>query len=144
MKNALRNIKNSGVEYDYIMLTRSDMFMKYHFPYEELLNVDKDTLYGISDIYTNDKDQLYVYDVWFFGQYNTISKLIRNMPFDLNGMHTGLSVLIQDCGLKVKGLGGKMDCVTIRPNCRELKDEELLVQNLQNKQLEWGSNYFYP
>ncbi len=34
-----------------------------------------------------------------------------------------------------------MDCVTLRPNCIELKDEELTTHNLMLKKLEWGANY---
>jgi hypothetical protein len=145
MKNALRMIKESGIKYDYIMLTRSDMFLKFNFPISDLYKMnDKDKIYGITDIHINDKNQLFMFDCFFFGDYGVMSRMIRNIPYNLDGMHTGLAEHIQQCGLKVVGLGGSLDCIPIRPNCRNLKDEELTPKNISQKSIEWGANYFYP
>lgn len=143
MKNALRMVRESGVKYDFIMLTRSDMFLTFNFPYTEFFSMNKkNVIYGISKILKNPpENELFIIDTFFYGEFETMSNFIRTLPNNLGGMHTELSKHILQLGYDVVPLGTRMDCITIRPNCRELKDEELTRQNIAIKQLEWGSNY---
>jgi hypothetical protein len=79
------------------------------------------------------------------GTYECISKLIRNLPTknDVNGfdgyIHHNLSkqILLNDMFVeKIDGLS----VVTVRANARELKENEININNIFKKTMEWGEN----
>lgn len=143
IKNAFKMLEESGEKYDFIMLTRSDMFLHYLFSWKDFLSFNNEnTIYAVRDMYNNSKnDKLLVYDTFFYGNFDVMSNLIKNIPINLMGMHEELAEIIINCGYNVIGLMGKFSCITIRPNCRELKGDDLNHLNVAKKMVEWGSNH---
>lgn len=141
MKNAFKMLELSGEKYDFIMLTRSDMFLHYN-KWSEFLTFNKEkTIYAVRDFYMSPENKISVYDTFLYGSFDVMSNLIKNIPIDLMGMHIELAEIIMKCGYNVVGLTHKFGCITIRPNCRDLKGNELNQINVAKKMVEWGSNH---
>lgn len=141
MKNCLKLVENSRINYDNIMLTRTDQFMTSYDNYESFSNLSKENeIYGLSEIY-NVHEEKFMIDTFLFGQYYTIKKFIEKLPnHDKVGLHKDMAQTIIDTGINLKKIE-KFVCTLVRPNCRELNDFELNHETISKKMLEWGANY---
>jgi hypothetical protein len=144
-KNCLSMLEDSGKEYDYLILTRPDNYVIFNHNKNDLKHKSSnDRIYGLEEI-KRDGEELFIQDIFFMGTYECISKLIRNLPTknDVNGfdgyIHHNLSkqILLNDMFVeKIDGLS----VVTVRANARELKENEININNIFKKTMEWGEN----
>ncbi len=146
-KSGLKMIKKSGIIYDYIMLTRPDNYFDFNFDFENI-NSDEDlregSVYGLEEI-RNNGEELFIQDIFFFGKYDLIEKLIDNIPERLDGnecngsMHHHLAKHILLSEIKIKKIP-RTSVVTVRANSRQLNKEEISINTIFQKTMDWGNN----
>ena len=138
-KNALRMVKESGIDYDAIMITRTDNYIYYLESFENFNNfIKEDRIYGLTPIYISGPNQLFLMDYFFFGNFTNMSKMIETLPNEMpHNIHGDLARHLLSIELVVEELTGFNLCLA-RPNTRGL--ENLDIQTLHNKFTEWGIN----
>jgi hypothetical protein len=100
-KNCLKICNQSNVQYDIIILLRLYLKVKLKIPYNEF-NVTDDSLYSTSEIIDNR-----IIDLLFYGKYNTISKMIDNIPDDtIMDPHTDFVRYLIDMDINIKKING--------------------------------------
>jgi hypothetical protein len=74
-KNCLKMVKESGKEYDLIMITRPDTYKVISEPHHRIFNYNKpNTVYGLEKIKFNN-DEPFIQDIFFIGNFNIMSNL---------------------------------------------------------------------
>ena len=109
---------------------------------KKLSNTDK--IYGLEPIRTVN-DSLFLQDIFFIGNFLLIKKLIDNLPQKLdlsefNGEihhHLAKHVLLNNLDVDVID---NVNAITVRANCRNLSNDEMNINNIYKKLLEWGEN----
>lgn len=144
-KKCLNMVENSNINYDYLILTRPDNFTIFNLNENDLIqNFAEDKIYGLDQIIKNN-DDLFVQDIFFIGKFNTMIKLIKNIPekIDVNenngSIHFHLSKHILLNGLSVEKIPNLV-VVTVRANARDLKGSNIDVNKIFEKTMEWGEN----
>lgn len=140
MKNCLKMVEESRINYDNIMLTRTDQYMTSFVEYENFPSLSNENyIYGLSNIWSV-HGKPFIIDTFLFGQYYTMKKFIENLPIgDDVGLHDDIPKVADELGITIKKIEN-FDCTIVRPNCRELKGEEINHITISQKCLEWGAN----
>ena len=142
-KNGLKLIKESGKEYDLIVLMRPDSYM--------MLNDDgikklkecslDDRIYGCNFIHITGLKHYFLVDTFFCGTFHNISKLIDTLPNKITfNIHTELAKHILSLGLYVDAVS-EFNSVVVRPNVREFEKNDVLNLEVLLKCLRiWDKN----
>jgi hypothetical protein len=142
-KNGLKLIKESGKEYDLIVLMRPDSYM--------MLNDDgikklkecslDDRIYGCNFIHITGLKHYFLVDTFFCGTFHNISKLIDTLPNKITfNIHTELAKHILSLGLYVDAVS-EFNSVVVRPNVREFEKSDVLNLEVLLKCLRiWDKN----
>ena len=142
-KNGLKLIKESGKEYDLIVLMRPDSYM--------MLNDDgikklkecslDDRIYGCNFIHITGLKHYFLVDTFFCGTFHNISKLIDTLPNKITfNIHTELAKHILSLGLYVDAVS-EFNGVVVRPNVREFEKSDVLNLEVLLKCLRiWDKN----
>jgi hypothetical protein len=135
--NCLKMVRESGKDYDLIMLTRPDSYKVIDKPYQRLFNYNKpNTIYGLDKITFNNNEP-FIQDIFFIGNFNVISNLIDTIPNNITSIHQDLSKHILNLGYVVDTVD-RIYVATTRANVRGMK--ELNIKNVFEKTMEWGDN----
>lgn len=139
-KNSLRMMKESGKEYDIILMTRPDNYKFYKFDSQKFfeLNVDQ-TLYGLLAIHVSGPNkQYFVLDYFFSGRVDVITKFIETLPDEMPGnIHTDLALHILSLDMYVHPIY-EFDLTLARPTLRGIENPSREL--IQEKFWEWGQN----
>lgn len=144
-KTALQLIVNSNIYYDFLIITRPDNYINFNVTLDELKKLSNtDKIYGLEPIRTVN-DSLFLQDIFFIGNFLLIKKLIDNLPQKLdlsefNGEihhHLAKHVLLNNLDVDVID---NVNAITVRANCRNLSNDEMNINNIYKKLLEWGEN----
>jgi len=142
-KNGLKLIKESGKEYDLVVLMRPDSYM--------MLNDDgikklkkcflDDRIYGCNYIHITGPEHYFLIDTFFCGTFHNISKLIETLPNKITmNIHTELAKHILSLGLYVDAVS-EFNSAVVRPNVRDMEKNETLNLDTIIKYLRlWDSN----
>lgn len=137
-KQCLRMMKESGKQYDLIMLTRPDSFKVI----QDSKSIYKwnapNVLYGLEKI-ADSTTGPFIQDIFFVGNTQTVSYLVDTIPSDIKSIHNGLASHILSLGYEVEEVKG-VNMATVRANTRSLKDKELTLSTVFAKTIEWGDN----
>lgn len=136
-KNCLKMVKDSGNEYDLIMLTRPDSYKDIGEPHQRLFKCNKpNTIYGLEKIMFNN-NKPFIQDIFFIGNFDVMDNLIETIPSTTTSIHEDLSKHILELGYVVEKI--EDICVaTTRANVRGMI--ELNIKNVFEKTMEWGDN----
>ena len=144
MKSSLNMIKESGVEYDMLIMTRPDNYSFYNYTpefYSKFIN--EGVIYGLTPIYIVGKPSEEIYflvEYFFMGHFKTLFNVIDNLPTKMPGnIHTEFAREILKLDYYVVQLPN-FDLKLVRPNVRNLKSEEISNETIQGKFMEWGQN----
>jgi hypothetical protein len=142
-KNSLKMMKESGIEYDIILMTRPDNYMFYNFHSSKFFEfINEQTLYGLLAINVSGPNkQYFVLDYFFCGLNSEITKFIESLPDEMpNNIHTELSLHILSLDMYVHPIQSfdSFDLTLARPTLRGI--ENLTREIVQNKFWEWGQN----
>lgn len=142
-KRCLEMIENNQVKYDMIILTRPDNYTIFGMGSDEILKYNKkDRIYGLEEI-KNEGYGMFIQDIFFMGDYEIMSNLIKTIPNKFNtneaggSIHYHLSKHVIDCNLIVEPID-RLYVVTVRANSRELK--EITLNSIFEKTMIWGDN----
>lgn len=136
-KNCLKMVKDSGIKYDLIMLTRPDSYKVISQPHQRLFKYNKpNTIYGLDKIIFNNGEP-FIQDIFFIGNFDVISNLIETIPSTITAIHRDLSKHILDLGYNVETVEN-ISMATTRANVRGM--QELNIKNVFEKTMEWGDN----
>jgi len=142
-KNGLKLTKESGKEYDLIVLMRPDSYM--------ILDDDgikklkecslDDRIYGCNFIHITGIKHYFLIDTFFCGTSHNISKLIDILPNKITfNIHTELAKYILSLGFFVDAVS-EFNFPVVRPNIRDLeKNEELNVDTIIKHLRLWDEN----
>lgn len=137
-KQCLRMMRESGKQYDLIMLTRPDSFKVI----QDSKSIYKwnapNVLYGLERIVDSTTGP-FIQDIFFVGNTETISRLIDTISPDIDSIHNGLANHILSLGYEVEEVEG-IHIATVRANTRSLNDNELTLSKVFAKTTEWGDN----
>jgi hypothetical protein len=137
-KQCLRMMRESGKEYDLVMLTRPDSFKVIEDPKCIYRCNAPNTVYGLEEILDTETGP-FIQDIFFLGDVQTISNLIDTVSPDIPSIHNGLAEHILTLGYNVKKAEGI--CVTtVRANSRSLSIGKLTQSNIFAKTMKWGDN----
>ena len=144
LKSSLDMIKESGVEYDMLIMTRPDNYSFYNYTpdyYKKFIR--EDALFGLTPIYITGKpsmEQYFLLDYFFMGHFKTLYNVIDSLPKDMVGnIHTEFAKSVMKLDYYVVQLP-EFDLKLIRPNVRDLKTEDITNETVQLKFMEWGQN----
>jgi hypothetical protein len=144
-KSGLEMIKKHNIKYDYLMLTRPDNYFAFNIDDSYTgMNFSGDSIYGLEEIRNTD-DELFIQDIFFLGKFELMQRLIENIPRRLNkkeyngSIHHHLAKHILLNGLEVKKIP-KISVVTVRANSRQLNKEEISIDTIFKKTMDWGNN----
>ena len=142
-KNGLKLIKESGKEYDLIVLMRPDSYIRLNDDGIKKLkecNLD-DRIYGCNYIHITGINLYFLIDTFFCGTFDNISKLIDTLPNKItNNIHTELSRNILSLGLYVDAVS-EFSNEVVRPNVRDMEKDEVLNTDTILKYLRlWDRN----
>jgi len=137
-------IKESGVEYDMLIMTRPDNYSFYNYSSDYYSKfIREDALFGLTPIYITGKpsmEQYFLLDYFFMGHFKTLYNVIDNLPTDMIGnIHTEFAKSVMKLDYYVVQLP-EFDLKLIRPNVRDLKTEDITNETVQLKFMEWGQN----
>jgi hypothetical protein len=136
-KNCLKMVKDSGKQYDLIMLTRPDSYKDISEPYQRLFKYNKpNTIYGLEKIIVNNNEP-FIQDIFFIGSFDVMANLIETIPSTITSIHQDLSKHILELGYVVETVE-HIHMATTRANVRGM--EELNIKNVFQKTMEWGDN----
>jgi hypothetical protein len=144
MKSSLSMIKESGVDYEMLILTRPDNYSSYNYSlssYSKL--IQEDVIYGLTPIYITgkpSKEEYFLMEYYLMGHFKTLFNVIDNLPTNMpGGIHTEFARTVIKLDYYVVQLP-EFDTKLVRPNVRELKTEEITNNAIQAKFMEWGQN----
>lgn len=139
-KNALKMVKESGVEYDVMFLTRPDHYITF--------SIDKNSFYGLTDpeviyahtnIYISGINQYFLPDAFFMGNYKNMVDFIEATPDNMIGnIHTEIARVILSIGKYAKFLDG-IDIEVIRPNVRTMVEKHGYRDDIRNAHNHWNA-----
>jgi hypothetical protein len=127
-KNGLKLIKESGKEYDLIVLMRPDSYMTLNDDVIKKLKECRleDRIYGCNYIHITGIKHYFLIDTFFCGTFYNISKLIDVLPNKITfNIHTELAKYILSLGLYVDAVS-EFNSAVIRPNVRNMEKDEVL------------------
>lgn len=144
LKSSLSMIKESGVEYEMLIMTRPDNYSFYNYEPEYYRKfIREDALFGLTPIYITGKpsmEQYFLLDYFFMGHFKTLYNVIDTLPTDMIGnIHTEFAKSVMKLDYYVVQLP-EFDLKLIRPNVRDLKPEDITNETVQGKFMEWGQN----
>lgn len=144
MRSSLDMIKESGVEYDMLIMTRPDNYSFYNYKPEFYTKfLSEGVIYGLTPIYITGKPSEEVYflvEYFFMGHFETLFNAIDNLPTTMPGnIHTEFAKVILKLDYYVVQLPD-FNLQLIRPNVRELKPEQITRDSIFNKFMDWGQN----
>lgn len=144
MKSSLNMIRESGVEYDLLIMTRPDNYCFYNYTieiYSKLIR--EDVIFGMTPIYVTGKPskrEYFLVDYFMMGHFKTLFNVIDNLPLMMIGnIHTEFAKTVLDLDYYVVQLP-EFDLKLVRPNVRDLKVENISNELLQGKFMDWGQN----
>lgn len=144
MKSSLNMIKESGVEYDLLIMTRPDNYCFYDYSadsYPKLIK--KDVIFGMTPIYITGKPsskEYFLVEYFMVGHFETLFNTIDSLPTTMLGnIHSEFAKVILKLDYYVVQLP-EFDLKLIRPNVRDLKVEDISNESVQQKFMEWGQN----
>lgn len=144
MKSSLNMIKESGVEYDMLIMTRPDNYSTYNYTpeiYSKFIN--EGVIYGLTPIYITGKpseETYFLVEYFFMGHFKTLYNVIDSLPTTMPGnIHTEFAREILKLDYYVVQLPD-FNLQLIRPNVRELKPEEININSIFDKFMDWGQN----
>jgi hypothetical protein len=144
MKSSLNMIKESGVEYDMLIMTRPDNYSFYNYTpefYSKFIN--EGVIYGLTPIYITGKPSEKIYflvEYFFMGNFKTLFNVIDSLPTTMHGnIHTEFAREILKLDYYVVQLPD-FNLQLIRPNVRGLKPEQITPDSVFNKFMDWGQN----
>jgi hypothetical protein len=140
-KNCLKLVKNSGIKYDLILLTRPDVMTKNE-NINEIVNCNKkDRLYGQKFIEITGRNFYFLVDLFFIGDFETMSYMIENIPekIDVN-IHTFLARYFLSINLFVEKTTS-FDATAIRPNIRKYNPKDVDINIITKTLQEWDMTY---
>jgi hypothetical protein len=74
--------KENNIKYDFVMLTRTDNFIKCNFPSENFYLMNKkDRIYGTNSVELCGPKKFFVMDIFFWGDYDVMSNFITKNSF---------------------------------------------------------------
>lgn len=139
-KNCLKMMKESGVEYDIVILTRPDNYFFYKFDSNKFFELNKEkTIYGQDTIHVSGPDkQYFVMEYFFLGSVESMSKMIETLPNEMPGnIHTQLSLHLLSLNMYVHPIYD-YNLTLARPTLRGV--EKLTPEIVNQKFWEWGQN----
>ena len=144
LKSSLDMIKESGVEYDMLIMTRPDNYSFYNYTPDYYIKfIREDALFGLTPIYITGKpsmEQYFLLDYFFMGHFKTLYNVIDSLPKGMVGnIHTEFAKSVMKLDYYVVQLPD-FDLKLIRPNVRDLKTEDITNETVQLKFMEWGQN----
>lgn len=143
IKNSFKMMKESGIKYDYIMMTRSDNYKSYDKLYEHFLSLNTDgAIWGLVPIMLGNrpstKEWSIVSDYFFFGKYEYMSNMIETIPDSVSdNIHQFWAHHFMDLNYFCKQIDG-LNINVVRPNVIGLEDVDMGL--VHRKFLEWGMN----
>lgn len=140
-KNCLKLLKNSGNEYDLILLTRPDIIPKNENIKEIYKCIETDRIYGQKFIEITGKNFYFLVDLFFIGNYYTMSHMIENIPDKINvNIHTFLARYFLSIDLFVEKTTS-FDATAIRPNIRKYNPKDVNIDIITKTLQEWDMTY---
>ena len=144
MKSSLNMIKESGVNYEMLILTRPDNYSIYNYTPEFYSKFNNEgVIYGLTPIYITGKPSEKIYflvEYFMMGDFKTLFNTIDTLPSSMPGnIHTEFAKTILSLDYYVVQLP-EFDLKLVRPNVRDLKIEDISNESLQGKFMEWGQN----
>ena len=138
-KNAIKMVKESGIEYEQIMINRSDNFLNYNYTKDFFNNLTKeDRIYGLTPIYISGPRQYFLMDYFFIGSSKNMIKMIETLPNEMiENIHGELAKHFLSLGIVSEQIKDFNLCL-VRPNSRNI--DNLDFETVQNKFWEWGQN----
>jgi hypothetical protein len=140
----LKSIKESGKKYDKIMLIRTDDYMFFYMHPQQMNRFNTHhTIYKAGGrenrgIFLNDNNEYTVNDIFFFGSYDIMSDMIDTFPDKLDKvLHDELGEHLTSKNIKVEPVY-EIDAYVVRENIRTLNENEITVENIDKKMIEWG------
>lgn len=140
MMNCMKLVDQSKINYDNIILTRTDQFMSSEDNFDTFKTLNEENvIYGISEIWELDGNK-FMMDTFLFAQYYTMKKFIENLPRHKDvGLHNNMPSTIINLNMFLKTID-KFRSTIVRPNCRNLHEDELNYDMVCKKCIEWGAN----
>jgi len=144
MKSSLNMIKESGIEYDMLIMTRPDNYSFYNYTPDFYHSLIKEgVIYGLTPIYITGRpstQEYYLVEYYFMGHFETLFNVIDSLPTKMSGnIHTEFAREILKLDYYVVQLPD-FDLKLIRPNVRDLKSSEINSFSVFNKFMDWGQN----
>ena len=137
-KNCLKMMDEKNEKYDIMILTRPENFMKYNFDSSDFFQKkETNRIYGLENIQIVGINKYFIQDIFFVGDYKTMYNLLDTMPIDVSDLHGKFSEHIISKNLYVEPIKN-LGVMTLRPNCYDLNDEDMIYENLWSKVQEWG------
>jgi hypothetical protein len=129
LKSSLNMIKESGIDYDLLIMTRPDNYSFYNYTpefYSKLIK--EDVIFGLTPMYITgkpSKKEYFLMDYYFMGHFKTLFNVIDSLPTNMPGnIHTEFARTIIELDYYVVQLP-EFDLKLVRPNVRNLKSEEI-------------------
>jgi hypothetical protein len=147
-KYGLKMIDESGIDYDMLILLRSDLYINYPKEKETLLKMNQcRTIYGvkhitITSINKNDGDfDYFVNEVFLMGNYDVMSNVIKSSNINYgSSIHNLFARDILKLGYYVDVIDN-FSCVPVRPNSRTLSENDVNFFKLTNDHIEFDKTY---
>lgn len=132
MKNGLKMINDSGKKYDYLMTIRPDIYLDIRC--DLYTKNKKDRIYGLTTMF-DVNGEYDANDMFFFGDFNVLSKVIRTMPNYITCPHKSIPTNIDNLGLFLEPLD--MNATTVRPSTIDIPESERNFKSLFNDLKTW-------
>jgi len=139
-KNCLKMMKESGINYDVVILTRPDNYLFYKFDSSKFFELNKEkTLYGQDTIHVSGPNkQYFMLEYFFIGSVESMSRMIENLPDEMTGsIHTDLALHFLSMDMYVHPIY-EFSLILARPTLRGI--ENLTMEIINEKFWEWGQN----
>lgn len=143
-KTCLKSLKESGKQYDKIILIRTDDYMFFYMKPTEMnrFNIHQTIFkHGGREnrgIFLNESNQHTVNDIFFFGSYELMSDMIQTLPDKIDKvLHDALGDHLVSKNIKVEPVY-EIDAYVVRENIRTLNESEITIENIDKKMIEWG------
>ena len=138
-KNGIRMIKESGKQYDMIMIMRPDMVYLFNFPISNLYECNKEkTLYNHTGGISNREKGPYINDTFFIGDFNVVSEFIETFDDKCSedGNHWDTARHILSLGFTVEHIND-IEAHLLRPNIRFYKNQEITLDIVIDSFKKW-------
>ncbi len=135
-QNCFDMIQNSNKKYDILMLMRPENYMS-NIKSERFLETDQEgKIFGLEKIRIKPNGNYFVQDIFFVGNFEIMKDLLLSFPTETDDMHGNMAKQILSKNLNLEVIEN-FNVMTLRPNCNELKEEEINYENLWKKVTEW-------